>query len=122
MISYARARAEDLIDACRVGYWQRGERSTAVLIAAAAHNVPALLWQQAALPLLTVLRRIGHTHAVLGGKRPPADPREGGWGLKIRLWRWPRGTAGYDLVTAVNIAWVIFAPVGMPDLLRQWFA
>ncbi len=118
MISYSRARAEDLIDSCSVGYWQRGERSAAILIATFAHNTPALVLQQAALPLLTVLRRILHTRAVIAGRSPAVDPRKGGWGLKLRLWRWPRMTIPYDFVTAVNIAWLIFAPVPAWDAIR----
>ncbi len=119
MISYTRARAEDLIDSCSVGYWQRGERSAAILIASFAHNVPALIVQQATLPLLTVLRRIGHTRAVLAGRTPATDPRNGPWHLRVRLWRWPRMSVPYDLVTGLNIAWLIFAPVGDVDPLRR---
>ncbi len=122
MISYTRARAEDLIDSCKVGYWQRGERSAAILIATFAHNIPALLVQQAVLPLLTVLRRMMYTRAVLAGKSPIIDPRQGGWWLRIRLWRWPRNTIAYDFVTAVNVAWLIFAPVGkiLQGTLGPW--
>ena len=120
MISYSRARAEDLIRSCSVGYWQRGERSAAILIATFAGNIPALLVQQAALPLLTVLRRVLHTRAVLNGREPPEDPRDGGPWLKARLWRWPRGTIPYDVVTGINIAWLVFAPVPNADLLRNW--
>jgi len=112
MISYTRARAEDLIESCKVGYWQRGERSAAILIATFAHNIPALLVQQATLPLLTVLRRVMHTRAVLAGRTPIADPRQGGWWLKIRLWRWPRMSIPYDIVTGISSAWLIFVPVG----------
>ncbi len=109
MISYTKARAEDIIDSCRVGYWQRGERSAAILIATFAHNVPALLTQQALLPMLTVIRRILYTRAVINGKKPVTDPRKGPLLLKLRLWRWPRATIPYDFVTGVNIAWLIFA-------------
>lgn len=118
MISYTRARAEDLIPACSVGYWQRGERSAAILIATFAFNIPALVLQQALLPMLTVLRRIFYTKAVLEGRTPLTDPRQGGWWLKARLWRWPRMTWPYDFVTGVNIAWLIFAPVEPWDVLR----
>jgi CDP-diacylglycerol--glycerol-3-phosphate 3-phosphatidyltransferase len=113
MISYTRARAEDLIDDCHVGYWQRGERSAAILIATFAHNIPALILQQATLPLFTVFRRVAWTHAVINGRKPAADPRQGPWHVRLRLWRWPRMTWAYDLVTAVNIAWLIAAPKWM---------
>ena len=120
MISYTRARAEDIIEHCTVGYWQRGERSAAILIATASYNIPALLVQQAALPLLTVLRRVFYTRAVIAGRRPITDPRTGPWWLKVQLWRWPRATWAYDFVTAANIAWLIFAPIPATDWLRNW--
>jgi len=121
MISYTRARAEDLIEACRVGYWQRGERSAAILIGTFAYNVPALVVQQAILPLLTVLRRIRHTSASLRGRKQTPDPRTAGMLMKVRLWRWPRMTFGYDLVTAANIAWLLFARFEPSDVIRRLF-
>jgi CDP-diacylglycerol---glycerol-3-phosphate 3-phosphatidyltransferase len=117
MISYSRARAEDIIESCRVGYWQRGERSAAVLIATFAHNIPALIVQQAILPLFTVIRRMSHTHAVLAGKTPIEDVRQGNFWMKIRLWRYPRMSWAYDLVTGVNILWLIFVRFEIPDVL-----
>lgn len=120
MISYTRARAEDLIPQCRVGYWQRGERSAAILIATFAGNIPALLVQQAISPLFTVLRRMMYTYHVLAGKPAQTDPSKGNWLLKIRLWRWPRMTWQYDLVTGLNIAWLIWAPIPAMDVLRTW--
>lgn len=119
MISYARARAEDLIESCSVGYWQRGERSAAILIGTFSYNIPAMVLQQAALPMLTVLRRIAYTHAVINGRTPITDPRRGSLWLKIRLWRWPRMTLPYDFVTGVNIAWLIFAPLPAEDVIRN---
>jgi len=120
MISYAKARAENLIESCPVGYWQRGERSAAVLIATFANNLPALLVQQATLPILTVLRRIFYTKAITEGKEVIVDPRKGGLWLKLHLWYWPRMSLPYDFVTGVNIAWLIFAPIGTVDLLGRF--
>jgi len=120
MIAYTRARAEDLIPECKVGYWQRGERIAAVLIATLSYNIPALLVQQAFLPLLTVLRRIFYTKAVIDGKEPITDPRKGNFWLRIRLWRYPRMTIAYDVVTGLNILWLIFAPVPSIDPIRAW--
>ena len=119
MISYTRARAEDIIDKCRVGYWQRGERSAAILFATFAYNTPALVTQQAILPLFTVLRRFFYTRNVIAGKNPITDPRMGGTWLKLRVWRWPRMTIPYDIVTALNISWLIFARIPAIDLLRN---
>ncbi len=120
MISYTRARAEALAIPGSVGYWQRGERSAAVLIGTFAYNPPAMILQQAVLPALTVLRRILHAKAVTEGRTPIVDPRQGGWWLKVRLWRWPRMTLPYDFVTGLNIAWLVFARFSAPDPLSQW--
>jgi len=120
MISYAKARAEDIIASCKVGYWQRGERSTAILIGTFAYNIPALVLQQAILPLFTVIRRIWYTKHVIDGNLPIDDPRKGGLYLRIRLWRWPRMSWPYDVITAVNIAWLILAPVPAIDVIRRW--
>jgi CDP-diacylglycerol--glycerol-3-phosphate 3-phosphatidyltransferase len=119
MISYSKARAENLIESCPVGYWQRGERSAAVLIATFANNIPALLVQQATLPMFTVLRRMLYTKAVTEGKEVIIDPRKGGLWLKLHLWYWRRMSLPYDFVTGVNIAWLIFAPIGTVDLLGK---
>ncbi|MCJ7544524.1 MAG: CDP-alcohol phosphatidyltransferase family protein [Phycisphaerae bacterium] len=119
MISYTRARSEGLARPCSVGYWQRGERSAAILIATFAYNVPALVVQQAILPAFTMIRRIFHTKAVLAGATPITDPRQGNIYLKLRLWRWPRASIPYDLVTGLNIAWLIFARVHPADPLGQ---
>jgi CDP-diacylglycerol--glycerol-3-phosphate 3-phosphatidyltransferase len=119
MISYTRARAEDLIDSCTVGYWQRGERSAAILIATFAYNAPALIVQQAILPMLTVLRRLAHTRAALLGRAETPDLSAAPLHRKLRLWRWPRMSLPYDVITGLNIAWLIFAPVGNVDPLRR---
>ncbi len=119
MISYTRARSEGLAHPCSVGYWQRGERSAAILIAVFAYNIPALLVQQATLPALTAVRRIFHTRAALAGRRPTDDPRRGNLWLKLRLWRWPRGSLPYDLVAGLNIAWLIFARFQVTDPIGQ---
>lgn len=120
MISYTRARAEDLIDACRVGYWQRGERSAAILIGTFSYNIPALVLQQATLPLMSALRRIFYTKAALEGKTPSECAQDGPWWVRIQPWRWPRATVPYDIITGLNIAWLVLARIPSPDPLRNW--
>ncbi|MCD6377388.1 MAG: CDP-alcohol phosphatidyltransferase family protein [Planctomycetes bacterium] len=129
MISYCRARAENIIESCKVGYWQRGERSTAILVGTFAYNIPALLLQQSLLTTFTVLRRIFYTRNVIRwiengkpiDKKAITDPREGNFWLKIRLWRWERGTVPYDVITTINLLWLLLARIPATDLLRQWF-
>ena len=118
MISYTKARAEDIIESCPVGYWQRGERWAAVLIATFSFNIPALLVQQALLPMLTAWRRAHYTWMVISNRKPVRDIRSAPLHVKLRLLRWPRMSIPYDIVTGLNIAWLIFAPVGNIDPLR----
>lgn len=108
-ISYAKARAETMIPSFNEGYWQRGERLAAVLIATFGYNMPALLWQQATLPAFTVLRRVLHVRSALAGRPTHGDIRTGPPWRKCCLWLWPRMSVPYDVVTGLNIAWLIFA-------------
>ncbi len=121
MISYTRARAEDLIGRCSVGFWQRGERTAAILIGSFAYHISALVLQQALLALGTVLRRIGHTKRTLEGKPAWEDARRGpGW-VRVQIWRHPRMSWGYDVSVLAMIAWLIFADVPPADVLRALF-
>jgi CDP-diacylglycerol--glycerol-3-phosphate 3-phosphatidyltransferase len=120
MISYVKARAEDIIPDCTVGYWQRGERTLAVLVGALSGHMRILLWQQALLPSLTALRRLMYTGAYLraesAGLPPPRTGVPPGFRKWVMLWRHPRGSIGYDIAAAFNIAAVVFGPV-----LIRWF-
>ena len=114
MISYVKARAEDLIDDCTVGFWQRGERVAAMLIAVGCGHVPALLWSQAVGPTFTVARRLIYAFAVLrrqdAGASPPVRGPLPGVLRYVALWRYPRGSVPYDLVAGANAAFLIVAP------------
>ena len=123
MISYVKARAEEIIEDCSVGYWLRGERFAAVLIGCACGHVIAVVWQLAIMNLLTVWRRVDYarrvvTNAERGLAAPPAGPQPGIWGL-VQLWRHPRGSIQYDVVTGTNIAWIIAAPWIWPAMAGQ---
>ncbi|MFH1749134.1 MAG: CDP-alcohol phosphatidyltransferase family protein [Planctomycetota bacterium] len=121
LISYIKARAEEIIEDCGVGYWLRGERFAAILIACLCGHVPAVLWQQAILPAFTVWRRLRHAYlsaqALDGhGKKPRSGPAPG-WRGWVQFGRHPRGSLTYDLVTGLNIAYIIFAARIWPELL-----
>ncbi len=121
LISYIKARAEELIEDCSVGYWLRGERYAAVLIGCACGHVPAVLWQMAISCFFTVWRRITFAMNTLqaidrGRPRPPHGPAAG-WRGWFQLWRHPRGSVPYDIVTGTHIAYIIFAPLLFPTLL-----
>lgn len=121
MISYVKARAENVIDDCSVGYWMRGERYVGILVACFTGHVPAVLWQQALSPALTVYRRVDYARRMLaartrGTPAPRRWPQRTWWGL-LRPWRHPRGSIPHDLVSAFNIAYIIFAARFWPVLL-----
>ena len=113
MISYTKARAEDLIEKCPVGYWQRGERFAAILIGVMSVNVGALVIQQAISPIFTWLRRANYTRLILAGKTPPVSAKDPNarWYHKIQPWLYPRMSIPYDIITLANIAWLTWMPI-----------
>ncbi len=109
LISYIKARAENLIDSCRVGFWQRGERCGVLGWGALTGHIPAALWILGTLPLLTAVTRLRHAHARITGREPTV--RRG------RLpWHQPRGSAGYDLCIGTVLGFVLAAPWWIPFL------
>jgi len=123
LISYTKARAEDFVDDCSVGFWKRGERIAAILIASFACNPGAAVLLLAASSPFTVWRRIGYTRRAMAGKPVVRDPRREGGGLaKLQPWLYPRMSWPYDLITLSNIAFLIFFRFDPSrwDLLRTW--
>ena len=83
MISYTRARAENTIPKCKVGFMERPERSVLTIIACLANRVAPVLWVIAVLGTITVIARILFTYqearlleeAQLRSVKPAALPR-----------------------------------------------
>ena len=61
LVSYSRARAENLIPKCKVGFMERPERIVLRIIGALFDRMAAVLWVMAVLSNLTVIHRIVHT-------------------------------------------------------------
>ncbi len=61
LTSYARARAESLIPACKVGFLERPERVVLLIIGSLFGRMPAVLWVMAILSNWTVSQRIWYT-------------------------------------------------------------
>ena len=61
MVSYARARAESIIGACRVGFLGRPERLVLLIIGALFNVMAPALWVIAVLSTITVVHRIVYT-------------------------------------------------------------
>ena len=65
MTSYARARAESLIDKCKVGFMERPERIVLFMIGAFTNRMAGVLWVILVLSVFTVADRIIHTYREL---------------------------------------------------------
>ena len=109
--SYIKARAENFIDNCSVGYWQRGERISAILIGLFSGHLATVMLILAILPAFTVLRRILFARQQinrLDKHQPPLDPNAPLQGvMRLALWRYRRGAWQYDLITAANILTIL---------------
>ena len=132
LISYVKARAEEYIDDCSLGFWKRGERCAAVFLASISAHLPIMLWQQALSPLFTWLLRLRYARAVIRakevGREPPPIFPSGTAARWLRPWRCPRGTLPYDLTVGFNIAFFTVMPwihpmfYGSADPLGDWLA
>ena len=135
LISYVKARAEGIVEDCSVGWWLRGERCAFLLFGCLSGHVVAALWQLAILPHFTVWRRVMYSYAAVralerGLPLPPRGPWPGRLG-RLQLWRYPRGSLAYDIVSGVNFLFVVGLPWLWPallgvgagvDRLRAWLA
>src|ERR1700754_3688391 len=65
MTSYARARAESLIEKCKVGFMERPERIVLFMIGAFTNRMAGVLWVMLVLSVLTVADRIYFTYQEL---------------------------------------------------------
>jgi CDP-diacylglycerol--glycerol-3-phosphate 3-phosphatidyltransferase len=61
MVSYTRARAENVIPKCKVGFLERPERIVLIILGALGNRMAAVLWVIAVLSNLTVIHRMIHT-------------------------------------------------------------
>jgi CDP-diacylglycerol--glycerol-3-phosphate 3-phosphatidyltransferase len=117
MTSYARARAESLIDKCKVGFMERPERIVLLMIGAFTDRMAAVLWVILVLSIVTVADRIYYTYLVLNDK----PLFRGSNALSRLFWRaffWTdeRGTFAYDIWVVAILAFVWLTP---PDWLRD---
>ena len=62
MISYTRARAENTIPKCKVGFMERPERMVLLMIGSLFDRMAPVLWVIAALGTVTVIHRIVYTY------------------------------------------------------------
>ena len=76
MVSYTRARAENTVVDCKVGFAERGERIVIMLFALFFNKLGAGMWLLVGFSWLTTLQRLVHTHRALvaGQHRAPPEP------------------------------------------------
>ena len=117
MTSYARARAESLIEKCKVGFMERPERIVLFMIGAFTNRMAAVLWVILILSIVTVANRIHFTYLALGKKPVPAgsNPLSSVF-WRAFFWRDERGTLAYDLWVIAILAFTWLTP---PSWLRD---
>ena len=107
IISYIKARAENIIESCPVGYWQRGERIAGILIGLFSGHIATVMALLAVSSAFTVLRRLvfaARQIKRMENGRPLLETRPRLTGIyRLALWRYRRGTLAYDVITAFNI-------------------
>jgi len=112
--SYVRARAENVIESCKVGFWERPERIVLIMLSLVFNRIPVAIYELGVLSNLTALHRIVHTYEVL---YPPAEyDTEPSFFKRIEnaiydiiFWKYDRFTWQYDIaVTCV----VVFTYLG----------
>src|SRR5437773_3513366 len=114
MTSYARARAESLVDRCKVGFMERPERIVLFMIGAFANRMAAVLWVILALSILAVANRIYYTYLALNGLPMPSRAGVAGFFNRAFFWTDERATIPYDLWVIAILAFVWLTP---PDWL-----
>ena len=117
MISYARARAESLIEKCKVGFMERPERIVLFWIGAFTNRMAAVMWVILVLSIITVYNRIHYTYLVLNKKVIPEGPNSLTRAIsRAFFWRDERATLAYDLWVIAILAFIWLTP---PDWLRD---
>ena len=115
MTSYARARAESLVEKCKVGFMERPERIVLLMIGAFTNRMAGVLWMILVLSIVTVVNRIHYTYLALNRRPVPAGSNPVSALLwKAFFWTDERMTLPYDLWVIVILAFVWLVP---PDWL-----
>ncbi|HJO04843.1 MAG TPA: CDP-alcohol phosphatidyltransferase family protein [Acidobacteriota bacterium] len=117
-VSYTRARAENVIPECRVGFTERGERLVLLMLGLFAGRLAQAVTLLAFLAWLTTVQRLLHAYRILRKRhRDSADDTQLPRGLEVwgptGRWlflNWPRGSWQYDLICAAIIAALLVLP------------
>jgi len=116
MTSYARARAESLVEKCKVGFMERPERIVLLIIGAVTNRMAAVLWVILVLSILTVANRIYYTYLALNRLPMPSSEGVKGFFNRAFFWTDERATIPYDLWVIAILAFVWLTP---PDWIAD---
>src|SRR6266446_5983510 len=114
MTSYTRARAESLVEKCKVGFMERPERIVLLMIGAFTNRMAGVLWVILALSTLAVANRIYYTYLVLNKLPMPSKAGITGAFNRAFFWSDERATLPYDIWVIAILAFVWLTP---PDWL-----
>ena len=110
MTSYARARAESLVEKCKVGFMERPERIVLLMIGAFTNRMAGVLWVILVLSILAVANRMYYTYLALNAlPMPPKGGLRGAFNRAL-FWTDERATIPYDLWVIAILAFVWLTP------------
>ena len=110
MTSYARARAESLVEKCKVGFMERPERIVLFMIGALTNRMAAVLWVILTLSILAVANQIYYTYLALNKLPMPSKQGLGGLFNRAFFWTDERTTIPYDIWVIAILAFVWLTP------------
>ena len=110
MTSYARARAESLVEKCKVGFMERPERIVLFMIGAVTNRMAGVLWVVLILSILAVANRIYYTYLALNKRPMPSRVGPAGVFNRAFFWTDERATLPYDLWVIAILAFVWLTP------------
>ena len=110
MTSYARARAESLVERCKVGFMERPERIVLFMIGAFTDRMAGVLWVILVLSVVTVANRIYYTYLALEQKPMPSTAGITGVFWRFFFWQDSRATVPYDVWVIAILAFVWLTP------------
>jgi CDP-diacylglycerol--glycerol-3-phosphate 3-phosphatidyltransferase len=110
MTSYTRARAESMIEKCKVGFMERPERIVLFMIGAFTNRMAAVLWVILILSIVTVADRIYFTWRELNGVKESKKPLVLHVLWRAFFWTDERASWPYDLWVIAILAFVWLTP------------
>src|SRR2546426_6421420 len=110
MTSYTRARAESLVQKCKVGFMERPERIVLVILGAGTNRMAGALWVILVLSIVAVADRVYYTYLVLNRKPMPTRQGVAGFFNRAFFWTDERATLAYDVWVIAILAFLWLTP------------